>query len=111
MNNKKAESVILLLGVGPGGSMGLILNKPTATKVSSRFGGIGSMSRGGDPLFYGGPVGGHELLMLRRADRAPADWGAVVGRVFVTDSRMAMMDALMTARTSEEVRVYAGYAG
>src|SRR5512145_1889228 len=34
------ESVILLLGAGPGGSMGLILNKPTATKVSSRFGGI-----------------------------------------------------------------------
>jgi predicted enzyme related to lactoylglutathione lyase len=45
------------------------------------------------------------------ADRAPADWGAVVDRVFVTNSRMAMMDALMTARTDEEVRVYAGYAG
>jgi putative transcriptional regulator len=77
----------------------------------SVIGGIGSMSRGGNPLFYGGPVGGHDLLMLRRADRAPDDWGAVVDRVFVTNSRMAMMDALMTARTAEEVRVYAGYAG
>ena len=105
------ESVILLLSAGPGGSMGLIINKPTATKVSSGFGGIGSISRGGNPLFYGGPVGGHELLMLRRADRAPADWAAVVDRVFVTNSRMAMMDALMTARTDEAVRVYAGYAG
>jgi len=104
------ESVILLLSAGPGGSMGLILNKPTATKVSSRFGGIGSMSRGA-PLFFGGPVGGHELLMLRRADRSPDDWAAVVDRVFVTNSRMAMMDALITARTAEEVRVYAGYAG
>jgi putative transcriptional regulator len=103
-------SVILLLSSGPGGSMGLILNKPTATEVSSLFGGIGSMS-GGAPLFYGGPVGGHELLMLRRADRAPADWAAVVDRVFVTNSRMAMMDTLMTARTAEDVRVYAGYAG
>jgi putative transcriptional regulator len=105
------ESVILLLGAGPGGAMGLILNKPTATKVSSLFGGIGSISRGGNPLFYGGPVGGHELLMLRRAERAPDGWAAVVDRVFVTNSRMAMMDALMTARTAEEVRVYAGYAG
>jgi putative transcriptional regulator len=105
------ESVILLLSAGPGGSMGLIINKPTATKVSSLFGGIGSISRDGNPLFYGGPVGGHELLMLRRADRAPADWGVVVDRVFVTNSHMAMMDALMTARTDEEVRVYAGYAG
>ena len=105
------ESVILLLSAGPGGSMGLIINKPTATKVSSGFGGIGSISRGGNRLFYGGPVGGHELLMLRRADRAPADWAAVVDRVFVTNSRMAMMDALMTARTDEAVRVYAGYAG
>ena len=104
------ESVILLLSAGPGGSMGLILNKPTATKVSSRFGGIGSMSRGA-PLFFGGPVGGHELLMLRRADRASADWAGVVDRVFVTNSRVAMMDALMTARTAEEVRVFAGYAG
>jgi len=105
------ESVILLLSAGPGGAMGLIINKPTATMVSSLFGGIGSMSRGGNPLFYGGPVGGHDLLMLRRADRAPEDWGAVVDRVVVTNSRMAMMDALMTARTAEEVRVYAGYAG
>ena len=105
------ESVILLISAGPGGSMGLIINKPTSTKVSSGFGGIGSMNRGGDPLCYGGPVGGHELLMLRRADGAPADWAAVVDRVFVTNSRMAMMEALMTARTAEEVRVYAGYAG
>jgi putative transcriptional regulator len=104
------ESVILLLSAGPGGSMGLILNKPTATTVSSLFGGIGSISRGA-PLFYGGPVGGHELLMLRRADRAPADWAAVVDRVFVTNSRMAMMDTLMTARIAEDVRVFAGYAG
>ena len=104
------ESVILLISAGPGGSMGLILNKPTAKKVSSRFGGTGSMSRGA-PLFFGGPVAGHELLMLRRADRAPADWAAVVDRVFVTNSRMAMMDTLMTARTAEEFRVYAGYAG
>jgi putative transcriptional regulator len=105
------ESVILLLSTGPGGSMGLILNKPTATKVSSLFGGIGSMSRDGNPLFYGGPVDGHELLMLRRADRASDDWGVVVDRVFVTNSRMVMMDALMTARTDEEIRVYSGYAG
>ena len=104
------ESVILLISAGPGGSMGLILNKPTATKVSSRFGGTGSMSQGA-PLFFGGPVAGHELLMLRRADRAPADWAAVVDRVFVTNSRMAMMDTLMTARTAEEFRVYTGYAG
>lgn len=105
------ESVILLLGAGPGGSMGLILNKPTATKVSSRFGGIGSLSRDAT-LFFGGPVGGHGLLMLRRSDRAPADdWAAVAERVFVTNIRTAMMDALMTARSSDEVRVYAGYAG
>jgi putative transcriptional regulator len=105
------ESVVLLLSAGPGGAMGLIINKPTATKVSSLFGGIGGMGRGGDPLFYGGPVGGNELLVLRRADRAPDDWAAVIDRVFVTNSRMAMMDALMAKRTGEEVRVYAGYAG
>jgi putative transcriptional regulator len=105
------ESVILLIGAGPGGSTGLILNKPTATKVSSLFGGIGSISRSGNPLFYGGPVGWHELLMLRRADRAPDGWAAVVDRAFVTNSRMAMMDALLTVRAAEEVRVYAGYAG
>jgi putative transcriptional regulator len=105
------ESVVLLLNAGPGGARGLIINKPTAMKISSLFGGIGSMSRSGDPIFYGGPVSGREVLMLRRADRAPDDWAAVIDRVFVTNSRMAMMDALMAKRTGEEVRVYAGYAG
>ena len=106
------ESVILLVSFGPGGSLGLIVNKPTATKVSSRFGGIGSMNLGDDGLvFYGGPVGGHEVMMLRRADKAPEGWGPVVDRLFVTNSRVAMMDALMTTRSADEVRVYAGYAG
>ena len=105
------KAVIVLLQAGPGGALGVIINKPTATRVSSRFRGLGGRGRSGDPLYFGGPVGGHELLMLRRTDRANADWVAVVDGVFVTNRHTAMMDALMAGRTEEEVRVFAGYAG
>ncbi len=105
------ESVILLLNAGPGGAMGLIINKPTATRLSTRFRGIGRMGRGRDPLYFGGPVGGHQVLMLLRARKVEGDWARVIDEVFITNSRASMMEALMAARSAEQVRVYAGYAG
>lgn len=105
------ESVVLLLQTGPGGAGGIIINMPTSKKVSSIFEAVTGVGRGNDPLYYGGPVGGHELLMLRRADHRPAGWAPVIENVFITNSHPAMLEALMASKKGEEVRVFAGYAG
>lgn len=105
------ESVILLLSAGPAGSVGLIINKPTATKLSSQFPGIGAAGSGRDPLYFGGPVGGHQLLMLLRTRQADRDLAQVIESVSVTTNRMVMMDAMMVRRTGDQFRVFAGYAG
>jgi putative transcriptional regulator len=105
------ESVILLLQAGPGGAGGVIINMPTSRKLSSIFEVVTGLVYGNDPLYYGGPVGGYELLMLRRANQQPAGWASVIKNVFITNSHMSMLDALMVSQKGDEVRVFAGYAG
>lgn len=105
------ESVVLLLQAGPGGAGGVIINMPTTRKVSSVFEFVTGLVSGSDPLYYGGPVSGHELLMLRRTDQPPPGWSPVVKNVFITNNHMAMLEALMSSDKGEEVRLFAGYAG
>jgi putative transcriptional regulator len=105
------ESVILLLQAGPGGAAGLIINMPTSKQISNIFEVLTGPGRGNDPLYYGGPVNGHELLMLRRADQQPDGWAPVIKNVFITNSHIEMLDFLMASQKGEEARVFAGYAG
>jgi putative transcriptional regulator len=105
------ESVVLLLQAGPGGAGGVIINMPTTKKVSSIFEVATGLVRGNESLYYGGPVNGHELLMLRRGERQPAGWAAVIDKVFITNNHGAMLDSLIDSQKGEEVRVFAGYAG
>lgn len=105
------ESVVLILQAGPGGAGGIIINMPTSKKVSSIFEVATGIGYGNDPLYYGGPVSGHELLMLRRADQPPVGWAPVVKNVFITNNHIAMLETLMSSEKGEEVRLFAGYAG
>jgi putative transcriptional regulator len=104
-------SVILLLSAGPGGAAGVIINRPTATKVSSHFAVVQGQARGSEPIYFGGPVGSHELLMLRRMRETPPGGYAVPNSVIATKDRMMMLDALMTPAADGMVRFYEGYAG
>ncbi|HEY6011826.1 MAG TPA: YqgE/AlgH family protein, partial [Nitrospirota bacterium] len=92
------ESVILILQAGPGGAGGIIINMPTSQKVSSIFEIATGIGYGNDPLYYGGPVSGHELLMLRRANQQPVGWAPVIKNVFITNNQMAMMETLMASQ-------------
>ncbi len=105
------ESVILLLNAGRGGAAGVILNKPTATRISRLFEVTKGTPHGADPIYYGGPVGGHELLMLNRSNKAPAGWTAFLAGVALTNSPIVMQEALLSARSNDDVRIFAGYAG
>lgn len=105
------ESVVLLLQAGQGGAGGVIINMPTTKKVSGIFDAATGLVRGNEPLYYGGPVSGHELLMLRRADQQPVGWSRVIKNIFITNNHIAMLETLMAPRQGEEVRLFSGYAG
>ncbi len=107
-----AETVVLLLDVDDdGGSVGVILNRPTGLAVSEVLGGWGEVVDEPEVLFQGGPVetDGALAVALRRSD----DDG-VLGMRAVVD-RLALLDldtpVELVGDEIDGLRIFAGYAG
>ncbi|HYA31940.1 MAG TPA: YqgE/AlgH family protein, partial [Thermodesulfovibrionales bacterium] len=61
-----SEAVIFLVGHGPDGAMGLVINRPTKTRLSDAFPDLDSLKKRTDTLLFGGPVRIDMLFMLIR---------------------------------------------
>jgi putative transcriptional regulator len=99
------RSVVLLVHHGNEGSMGLVVNRPTAIPLSRLFAGEPGLEQG--VLFTGGPVEAGRFLLLLRAGRAPQGSRPVFADVYLGWSP----EALRGSSGIEEFRVYSGYAG
>ena len=109
-----SRTVVLLLDHGSGGTLGVVLNRPTELTVAQALPAWSEVA--GDPglIFRGGPVGTEAAMALGVAaapadrNRAPAGWRAVIGRIGLVDLD-AVPEAMDPALSS--LRVYAGHAG
>jgi putative transcriptional regulator len=102
-----ARSVVLITEHGEEGAMGVVLNRPSESAVSDVVPELGDLSAD-EPVFIGGPVQPHALVVLAEFnDPARAAWIVVADVGFVAaDSNP---DDL--ARAIRRGRVYAGYSG
>ena len=105
------ESVILLLSADQTGAMGLIINKPTGSRLSEILPESWNAVRQNDRLYYGGPVGSYQLLLLLRSASAVKDAVRITQEVMVSSDRDVLRDAVLHRKAGEEYRVFAGYAG
>ena len=105
------EAVILLLSADKTGAMGVIINKPTDTKLSEALSEMGKPDKRKERLYYGGPVGTIQLLMLLRSRVMIKDAVRVTGDIVVSSDRGVLVDAILHKRSGEEYRVFAGYSG
>jgi len=104
------ESVILVVQHGTGGSMGLIINKPTTIGLSRAFPGIRGLDDGAF-VYFGGPVELKRMFLLVRAPSDPGESVHVFDSVFISTSS-ALLERLAAGRVrSGDFRIYAGYAG
>lgn len=106
-----ARSVVLLVGYGPGGAQGVIINRPTGDDLSRDFGDRLQPDVASAPLYYGGPVGVEHRLLL--TDRAASGTGGfeVVEGVFFVHGRWLMAGLESLPPQGARYRVLAGYAG
>ncbi len=101
------RSVVLLVQHGEGGSLGLVVNRPTGVPLAKLFAGEPLLARQDGILFAGGPVGAGRFLLLLRARRPPEGSQRVFADVYLGWSPEALRDA----RGVTDWRVYSGYAG
>jgi putative transcriptional regulator len=104
------RSVVLLLGYGPGGAMGLIINRPAQTPMADVLGDVDDLATEEDELFWSGPVTSGEVFLVLRAANTPDGAARVFDDVHVT-RRIELLRRLLAGGDPSRFRVFVGYAG
>jgi putative transcriptional regulator len=105
------ESVVFILEHGAGGSLGLIVNRPTRVGVREAVKELAE-TRGLDLRVYeGGPVQPEARVALVRSPRALPDAWRVLPDVQLSTQPRQWREIAGDAEAASRLRVYAGYAG
>jgi putative transcriptional regulator len=104
------ETVVLLLGYGPDGAMGLVLNRAAEVRIGDVLDGVSDVATEDDKLFWGGPVTEGEVFVLLRAAEPPDGASRVFADVH-TSRRFDLLRRLLAEHGPTPFRVFVGYAG
>jgi len=105
------ESVVLLVQHEAGGSLGLIVNRPTKVPVREALKDLGELKDFDSSLYFGGPVQPEAILALVRPVKPPADAMRVLPDVYFSTELGPLKEAARKPDAASRLRVYAGYAG
>jgi len=103
------RTLVLLLGYDAEGAMGLIINRPTATRLSAAFPEIDALGERDGPVYRGGPVDRQMLFMLARSEKKLRFAELVAPEIWASRSQDLLERLLRKGQV--DVRVYAGYSG
>ncbi|HWG56514.1 MAG TPA: YqgE/AlgH family protein [Gaiellaceae bacterium] len=96
------RTVVLVAEHGEAGAMGVVLNRPSETRVAEAVPELTSLAGEAEPVFVGGPVATDSLLALAQVEDPDDASELVVADVgFVQDADVA----------ARRGRVFVGYAG
>ncbi|MBH0201857.1 MAG: YqgE/AlgH family protein [Nitrospira sp.] len=104
------QTVLLIVEHGRGGTVGLILNRPTNVLVSEALPDFTVLKQTTHRLFAGGPVGRTQLVLLFRLTQLLPDTRRIVDGIYVGTPRV--LERVMTQpKPTETFRAFAGFAG
>lgn len=106
-----ARSVVLLVEHGPGGAMGLVVNRPTRLSLARALPDVQGLAGRPDLVWIGGPVAETRVSLLVRSAAAPVDSVAVLGGLYFSASLATLHQLLDPGTPVGAFRAYAGYAG
>ncbi|MDH5725256.1 MAG: YqgE/AlgH family protein [Nitrospira sp.] len=104
------QTVLLILEHGKGGTVGLILNRPTNVLVSDALPDLPVLKRTTHRLFAGGPVGQTQMALLFRLKERYPDARPIVDEIYVGTPRV-LERIIAQPKPTETFRAFAGFAG
>lgn len=104
------QTVLLIIEHGRGGTVGLILNRPTDVLLSEVLQDLPRLKRTTHRLFAGGPVGQTQMVLLFRLEGPYPDTLLIFSRIYVGTPRV--LERIITQpKPTEAFRAFAGFAG
>jgi putative transcriptional regulator len=104
------QAVVLVVEHGSGGTVGLILNRPTKLLLSEALPDITVLKGTSYRLFAGGPVEASRLLLLFRLKESPADARPVFNGVYLGRNPKAIERIITQPKPTETFRAFVGFA-
>jgi putative transcriptional regulator len=105
------QSVVYLVDHGEDGTLGLIVNRPSAISLSEAVPDIEDTQETAHTLYYGGPVGLPMILMLVRSESATEGMAHVANNVYISADRRVFDEVLALKKSESEVHFYIGHSG
>lgn len=103
-------SVVLATQRADGGTLGVIVNRPTPVALRDLFPGSDALRDSSEPVFSGGPVSRNTLVFVVRAQSSPGKALQVLGDLWL-GSDPDLLLTLLGRAAQTPLRVYSGYAG
>ena len=104
-------TVVLLLEYDAHGALGLVINRPTETRLGDVLPEVDALRKSDATAFVGGPVQVDRVMTLYRSDEALDDSHHVFADIYATSSRGLLQRLSGAGRGETSLRVYMGYAG
>jgi putative transcriptional regulator len=104
------QAVVLVVEHGPGGTIGLILNRSTNVLLSKALPDIAVLKGTSYRLFAGGPVEPTRFLLLFRLKEPPADARLVFDGVYLGRTPKVLERIITKAKPTETFRAFAGFS-
>ncbi|MCB1890412.1 MAG: YqgE/AlgH family protein [Rhodocyclaceae bacterium] len=105
------ETVLMVMRHGPGGPLGVILNRPTRFTREQILPRFEELPGGGEPVFLGGPVNHKTLFYIARFGTEPPGVLTIAPDVYMGLDLRALGRMLEAGMRPAALRIYAGYAG
>ena len=106
------RTVVLIVEHNDAGSMGLVLNRPTATQVRAALAGHFELPEADAPIYYGGPVEPQALFLLHDSPEQAGGELPVLPGLFVGANAEVFEKIVTTAAaTGVKYKIFSGCAG
>lgn len=105
------QTVVLICEHEAEGTLGVIINRPTAVPLSEALPNVSVLKGTSYVLFAGGPVQPDGILMLFRIAEAPERMRKVIERVYLGLHQETLERVITKPQPTETFRAYAGYTG
>lgn len=106
-----SKTVVLITHHGPGGTTGVIINRPTTTPLSRLLPNIKELKNRLDTLYIGGPVFHEVLVLLLRTHVHLQSTDQVLDDIYFSQDMNTLTDMLKGNSPKGAFRIYAGHAG
>jgi putative transcriptional regulator len=110
-DSRFAKTIILLVNYSSRGAVGLIINRPTETKLLHVLPNVKGIQKAPDNVYFGGPIAFNQIIMIIQSSSKPEESVKVFDDIYISNSLKLMERIIEKRKSDQRFRFYSGYAG